>query len=102
MNPYTVIYLENDNTLSHKPYATAFQTQLAPIISAVNSLIESIEALKCDDHGFLDFLKHFVTCYQSTDVDTLVALNTELDRKWMHTNYSLEFIHDIEEGYCGN
>lgn len=96
---FTVIKLDN-SSLSYLPYAEAFEVELTPVISAVEELIHSIKSLNCDDHGYIKFLEQYLACFKCKEVDQLLEMNVELDRRWMQLQYWIQFIHDIEEGYC--
>jgi hypothetical protein len=101
---YTVVDIdETTGQYSTTSFAKAFEDVLRPILAEFDSLLSHLRVLPdltAENEADLAFLEHYRLCHATdSDSDTLEALWTELDRKWMDTKGWIQIVHDIETGY---
>jgi hypothetical protein len=101
---YTVVdFDEVSGEYSTTSFAKAFEDVLQPIIAQFDSLLSQLRSLPnltAENEADLTFLEHYRLCHATdSDSESLEALWTELDRKWMDTKGWIQIVHDIETGY---
>ncbi|KAF0982595.1 hypothetical protein FDP41_011525 [Naegleria fowleri] len=106
-NSYTIIaWNEETNELYDVPYAKYFREELSPIVMEFSELIKDLQDLKNAESSFsyLDEYIKYITKYRDNllekDKTKLEDAYRELDELWMDIRHSIQYVHDIEYGYC--
>ncbi|EFC42622.1 predicted protein [Naegleria gruberi] len=102
-NNYTIILKDQDDFYD-VPFAEYFQKEYEPIINEFYQLINDLTLLKDHNYPYLNeyiaYIQKYIECLQERDSSKLEDVYRELDELWMDIKYHIQYVHDIEYGYC--